>query len=197
MKSKHRIKYFLALLILLSGLAKSTLAQHTFKYKADLEAPKQSGFYKISLQPNLLAQCKDGLADLRIIGQQKSFVPYVKLESLPSVKENFINFPILQNTQDKDSITTLVVENASPLLIRSLWLRLKNTAVSRSADLQGSDDNLNWFAIKEDIFLQQSVDHARDGPDEDQRKDQQGEHARAPVDGIVGDAEDVAEEVDA
>ncbi len=160
MKSKHRIKYFLALLILLSGIAKSTLAQHTFKYKADIETPKLSGFYKISLQPNLLAQCKADLADLRIIDQQESFVPYVKLESLPSIKENFINFPILQNTQDKDSITTLVVENAKPLLIRSLWLRLKNTAVSRSADLQGSDDNLNWFAIKEDIFLQQSVDHA-------------------------------------
>src|SRR5688500_12407609 len=103
MKSRHRIKYFLALLILLSGLAKSTLAQHTFKYKANIETPKLSGFYKISLQPNLLAQSKDDLADLRIIDQQKSFIPYVKLESLPSIKENFINFPILQNTQDKDS----------------------------------------------------------------------------------------------
>lgn len=159
MKSKHRIKYFLVLLILLSGAATNALAQYTFKYKAGLETPKQSGFYKISLQPNLLAQCKDDLTDLRIIDQQKNFIPYVRLESLPSVKEDFINFPIIRKSEEKDSITSLVVENAKALLIRSLWLRLKNTAVSRSADLQGSDDNINWFAIKEDVFLQQSAGH--------------------------------------
>ena len=155
MRSKY-LKRSIFLFILLFIAASGVLAQQTFRYRAPLQGIAQAGFYKVALRPELVAKCRGDLADIRIVDHQKNFIPFVKLESLPSVKEDFITFPILRNDLQNDSVSSLVVENARSMLIRSLWIRLKNTAVSRTSDLSGSDDRQNWFAIKEDILLQQA-----------------------------------------
>ena len=89
--------------------------------------------------------------------EKKRFVPYIRLQNLPSVKEDFIPFPILETSENPDSVTSIIVENKQGLLIRFLWLKLKNTAVSRKVDVLGSDDKLKWFAIDEEIPLQQAA----------------------------------------
>ncbi|HEX8378778.1 MAG TPA: hypothetical protein VF602_13255 [Pedobacter sp.] len=134
----------------------ASYAQQSFRYKANLQEIKQAGFYQLVLSPEVIAKCQDNLADIRIMDRNKRFVPYVNRESLPSVSESFISFPILENDSQGDSISSLVIENSKTELIRSLWLRLKNSAVSRTADLLGSDDKKRWFAMKEDILLQPS-----------------------------------------
>ena len=89
--------------------------------------------------------------------EKQRFVPYIRLQNLPSMKEDFISFPILESSENTDSISSVVIENKRGLLIRSLWLKLKNTAVSRKIDLLGSDDKVRWFAIDEEIQLQQAA----------------------------------------
>ena len=49
-----------------------------------------------------------------------------------------------------------IAENKNTLNINRLWLTLKRTEVSRSVNLSGSDDLKSWFAIKEDIPLQEA-----------------------------------------
>ena len=154
MKSRV-IKHVFTLCAILAFSA-GAYAQQSFRYKADLQEIKQAGFYQLTLSPEVIAKCQENLADIRIIDRDKRYVPYVKRESLPLVRESFISFPILENDSQGDSISNLVIDNSKTELIRSLWLRLKNSAVSRTADLLGSDDKQRWFAIKEDIRLQPS-----------------------------------------
>lgn len=162
MKKNQRFR--IVFLFLLFSICASFVvsAQDTFGYKADIESVNQSGFYKIQLSPFLLARSNKDLSDLRIMDEKKRFVPYIRLQNLPAIKEDFIPFPIIESSEDTDSVTSVIIENKQSLLIRSLWLKLKNTAVSRRVDLLGSDDKLKWFAIDEEIQLQQAAGSTTD-----------------------------------
>jgi hypothetical protein len=156
MKKLRRINVAaIVMLYLLVGVA-SAFGQSTFKYQSDIEGVPKSGFYKIHLQPGLIAKGNTDLSDLRIVNAKNAFVPFVRLQSLPSKTENLLVFPVV-NSITKDSVTTIVIENKNRLLLQSLWINVKNTAVYRKADLLGSDDQQSWFAIQEDISLSQST----------------------------------------
>ena len=155
MKRLVRIKViFLFAFCFTAGISASS-GQRTFKYQAQIGDVKKSGFYKIQLQPTLIANVNNDLSDLRIIDQKNTFVAYTKVQSSNNQAEDFISFPIL-SLSSKDSVTTMILENKSRLLLTSLWLNFKNAAVFRRADILGSDDQKNWFAIQEDIMLSTS-----------------------------------------
>jgi hypothetical protein len=145
---------FLTALCLVAGITAS-YGQDTFRYQSSIEEVGKSGFYKIHLQPVLIAKGKQDLSDLRIIDNKNKFVPFVRMQNVPSKAADFLALPIV-NSSLADSVTTLIVENKDSLLLQSLWLKVKNTAVYRKADLLGSDDQQNWFAIQEDVALDQS-----------------------------------------
>lgn len=52
-------------------------AQDRFSYVTTLDTVKKTAFYRIALNPGLVAKCRPDLADLRIIGSDGRFVPYV------------------------------------------------------------------------------------------------------------------------
>lgn len=144
--------FLLALVILLSS---SGFSQETFRYQSRIESVSKTGFYKINLQPELIANSNADLSDLRIIDNKQNFIPYTKPGSVQKAKEYFVGFPLIEKSEN-DTTTTIIVENKSRQLIQSLGLRLKNTAVSRTADLAGSDDLKKWYAIKESVTINQS-----------------------------------------
>ena len=148
-------------LILLITATEVSKGQDNFIFKANIDPVSTEGFYKIQLLPNLVSKGNTSLSDLRIIDGNKKFVPYIRLQNLPSRKDDFIEFPIVSNLK-ADSINTIVLENKKSLLLQSLWLKAKNTAVYRNADLLGSDDGQQWFAIQENIPLRQSSDSNTD-----------------------------------
>ena len=155
-------KKLLTVFLMMSGTVISARAQNMFRYKADLESIKQSGFYKIYLNPSVVAKGNADLSDIRIIDEKRNFVPYVRMQNLPSATENLVNFPVLETSKKNDSITSILIENTKSLLLRSLWLKLKNTAVSRKVDVLGSDDKLKWFALEEDVLLGRSSGSSTD-----------------------------------
>ena len=132
-------------------------AQPSFAYRASLDSVRLAGFYKITLQPDLLAKCREDLSDLRIADKEGKFVPYVLKSDLPVfTSENFTEFPILFNGERKDSSTELVIANGSPGSLSALLLVMKNNIAQRTAILSGSDDRHKWFVIREHIELQEA-----------------------------------------
>ena len=63
MEKKTLFKATLAFLIFMLAAAK-TLAQNGLMYRAALAEVRKSGFYKITLSPQVLARCQCSLADL-------------------------------------------------------------------------------------------------------------------------------------
>ncbi len=129
--------------------------QTTSRYKTDVDTVTRSSFYKVSLLPSLIAYCEKDLRDIRIVendnGRQ---VPYILKSDVPGFRESsFINFPILSVRKEADKQTHIVIRSNSDKIIDNLLLFIKNTDAVRSVTLSGSDNQKNWYVIKENIYL--------------------------------------------
>jgi hypothetical protein len=155
---KLRMNKLVCMTALFCGLLLSASAQKTFKYQAALPKTDSTGFYRISLQPALVAKAKADLSDIRIIDDKGNFVPYIQTGSLPlKDQKSFVVFNPVDARLSTDTGTTFIVENKTGLALDRLWIKLQNTAVQRKVNLVGSDDLKQWFAIQEDIPLQEAV----------------------------------------
>lgn len=149
--------------LLLFGSA-GAAGQQRFRYSSVLPAVQADGLYRIILQPDLRAKCAAGMSDLRIMNADQQFVPYVLSGDQPfAAGGKFIAFPEIRQAAAVDSVTTFVVENTLGRPVKELYLKMRNTAVSRKADLTGSDDQQHWYAIKESISLQDAGSGADSG----------------------------------
>jgi hypothetical protein len=155
----RRLRNKLLLTLALMGVSSFAFAQNA-KYTAELPQPAASGFYHISLRPQILAKANAGLSDLRITGPNGAAVPYLFGESLPIDKAEDVFVPFKQVGRVKqDTVTTFIVQNAAESSsIGQLVLKLRNMDVDRRVNLTGSDDLQNWYAIKEGITLKKAGD---------------------------------------
>jgi hypothetical protein len=132
-------------------------AQNNFGYKAELGEIKETKFYKIDLPPQVVAKCKPGLEDIRIYNEKGEQVSYILKNDVPVFKEeNFTAFPIVKNLKEADKQTHIILQNVSDKAVSNLLLFIKNTDARRLFSISGSDDNIHWFIIKENIFLHNS-----------------------------------------
>lgn len=158
LKKMNRLTLFI---LLLCGAILPASAQKKFKYKAALQKIDSTGFYRIGLQPGLVAKTKPDLSDIRIADAKGNFVPYIQAGSLPQKSQkSFVVFPEISNAPKTDTSTVFIIENKTGLVLDRLWIRLQNTAVKRKVNLLGSDDLNQWFAIQEEIPLQEAVQNS-------------------------------------
>ncbi len=130
-------------------------AQQGFKYKAALKPVTTDGFYRVELQPDLVAQCQRSLADIRLRNEKGITVAYLLGNTLFEKKRsNYRELPAVTKSSVNDTLTLFIAENRDKLNISRLWLKLRNTAVNRNLSVLGSDNLTHWFAIKENIGLQ-------------------------------------------
>lgn len=154
MRRNQKVNFILLGLLTFGSLP--AWSQKSYKYKADIEKIDSNGVYKIALKPDFISKSNSKeFYDIRIVDERGNFVAYAVVNN-PSdkLKPVFIDFPEVKQSLKSDTITYYVAENKGKLKVSQLWLKLKNTAVSRSADISGSDDLHSWFAIKENIQLQ-------------------------------------------
>ncbi|HVW94560.1 MAG TPA: hypothetical protein VHA56_01160 [Mucilaginibacter sp.] len=144
------------ILFLIDCQAFTASAQPSFKYQAQLGKIDSSGFYRIPLSPAFVARSNYGLSDVRIIDKAGKFVPYISADNLP-VANSDIFLPFIPVSGEPDTGTTFILRRTVSQATGRLWLRLKNTAVKRTINLSGSDDLKKWFAIEENIPLQEAV----------------------------------------
>jgi len=129
-------------------------AQQVFFYKASLDTVAQPGFYQVALQPAIAAGMQPSLNDVRILDATGRQVPYLLKAEVPVFKENkFSSLPILSNKRETDKQVHVVIENTTGKPLSQLMLVIKNTTVNRMVTLSGSDDNINWYVIRENIYL--------------------------------------------
>ena len=156
MKLKTRIKTGITVLLLLSNCL-AAFAQQSFKYRAAIKNIDSTGFYNINLDPLFIASGKPDLSDVRIIDSKNKFVPYIAGNQLANKNVRlYIGFPQVANTDKADTLTTFSIENAKALTLDHLWIRMRNTAVTRTVNLLGSDNKKDWYAIKENVLLEEA-----------------------------------------
>lgn len=144
-----------AFLLLVQTLAVTCgQAQSSFAYASVLNEVPKTGFYKIVLPPSVVARCRNGLNDIRILDDKGRQVPYIlKADPQQFVESSFIAFPVLSVTKETDKQTHVVISNTRNRTISELLLVIRNTDADRTVTVSGSDDNRQWFVIKENIQL--------------------------------------------
>lgn len=140
-------------------------AQSSFRYKSALERVSKQGFYKIILPPAVVGKCTNSFNDLRILDEKGKQVPYIlQTDQEEFDKNSFTELPILSIKKESDKQTHVVIQNQLNKAISEILLVIKNTEADRSVNISGSDDNNNWFIIKENVHLDNFIP-----PDNDDR----------------------------
>ncbi|GAO44847.1 hypothetical protein FPE01S_04_00900 [Flavihumibacter petaseus NBRC 106054] len=130
--------------------------QGSFRYQAELPVVQQDGFYRIVITPEIAARALDGLTDIRLaLAASDSTIPFINDPAVASVlKPEFRLFPLLESGRDTAGRYFNTAENSGQVVVNMLELRFRNAIVGRGLSMFGSDDNRQWFAIKEHIPLE-------------------------------------------
>lgn len=141
------------LLFLLLILSAPVCAQQ-YIGEAALPAVPADGFYKIPITHKLVPYLNTALSNVRIVGSANQEVPYIHQSEAPvSFTQQFRNYEIVEKRIDKNCCTALKLKNTNEQAINNISLLIKNADVTKEATLLGSDDNKNWYALKQHIFL--------------------------------------------
>lgn len=139
-----------------------TFAQR-FNYTADLDTVHPAGFYSITISPQLSAFIKTDFADIRIADEKGQWVPHILQTGKAELEQTlFTPFPILQNKVTDSGKNLLIIENTKAEGIYNLKLFLKNSAVSRTAMLSGSNNQADWYIIDDKIAIGRSYESVKD-----------------------------------
>lgn len=144
-------------LILLFSYGAPAWAQ-SFKAEAPLQSPPRDGFYRILISPAIGSHLNGDLTDIRIFNNKNREVPYLlEKESASRQAEHFIAYDIISKKSKSHCCTELILQNEKRTPINNIQLIIKNAEAWREASLLGSDDQQQWYAIKDHFVLRAPV----------------------------------------
>jgi hypothetical protein len=123
-----------------------------FSQEAGISKVPNTGFYKIQLAPALVSALNDQVGDIRVYDAENKELPYLlEFERPLSQTEYFVEYRIIEKTEQTSwpYYTRIVVHNPDKNKISNIHLLIKNSDVSKSLKLSGSDDAKNWYVIKD------------------------------------------------
>jgi len=128
-------------------------AHAQYRAEASLDKVDKEGFYQIPLTAPITALLSADYANLRLYDDKGVEVPYLIRRETQADQMVFSPFPIASNRSLKDSCTIIVLSNEAQVTVSSISLQMRNAAVYKNAQLSGSDDGKNWYALKERFVL--------------------------------------------
>lgn len=121
------------------------------RFEAPLNAIPADGFYRIAMTPEIGARSLNWPQDLRILDAKKVQVAYVP-EARETAQQTIVSFPVITEALDTQRQSFVTIENSSRYNIGELYLDVKNTEAIRALTLSGSDDQQNWYAVREGFY---------------------------------------------
>jgi hypothetical protein len=142
------------LFILCLTLSHSVFAQQQYKGSASIPPVQTTGFYRIALSPVISHHLNEDYGNLRILNNKSQEVPYLlTIEQPVQFSRIFKEYQILEKKQEKKCCTSLLLHNPNDNPINNIILSIKNAEVTKQATLLGSDNKEDWFALKENFWI--------------------------------------------
>ena len=148
MKNLNKIISIFTIIILFQF---NSLSQD-FAWQADINPILENSFYKINLNPEIISKMENGLNDIRIYDNDNSEIPYIfEKENLINRNDYFIEYKIISKEHQNywPYHSRLIIHNPKKNAITSFYLIIKNSDVTKSLKLSGSDDKKHWYIIKD------------------------------------------------
>ncbi len=145
---KKSISSFVFLCFVLLGYGKE------FTHSSPLTTLYAKGYQQVDLSPQLLGLLNHDYSDLRLLDSNQQEVPYIlRKENLVSMHSFFKEYPLLINRPQPNGTSVIVFQNQNKKALQHINFVVKNTAVNKSARLSGSNDQENWYLIRDHISL--------------------------------------------
>lgn len=159
------MKRYIGIVVGIVCLGSFSMQAQQFRAEASLPNVEADGFYRILLSPEIAPYSNQQFSNIRLYDANKKEVPYVLREEQPSYQQaQFKAYTIVEKTQQPNCCTTLILQNPDKTSINNINLLIRNAEVTKEATLSGSDDQKNWFVIKEQFYLQ-SIDNSSEAAD--------------------------------
>lgn len=153
--TRTRANILLAVVLFLSLCSRAQ-----YRYTALLDTVKATGFYNISITPELSSYLKNDLSDLRIVDDKKQPVPFfIDMAYSGQEIETALFDQKITKKETWDENTVLVVENERKIELSNFIIQLKSAAAERTASLSGSNDSIHWFVILDSLLLHKSGEY--------------------------------------
>ena len=145
---KKSISSFIFLCFIVLGYGKE------YKYSSPITTTYAKGYQQVDLSPQLLGLLNNDNSDLRLLDSNQKEVPYIlRRENLVSMHSFFKEYPLLINRPQPNGTSVLVFQNQNKEVLKQINFVVKNTAVNKLARLSGSNDQENWYLIRDHISL--------------------------------------------
>ena len=141
-------------LILLFLFGTSTLYAQRYLGDAVIAPVPADGFYNLQLAAEWVPYLNEDMSNIRIFDKKNQEVPYIYREEEPvSFTRQFRQYEIVEKRQEKNCCTSILLRNSDVKPINNISLSIKNAEVTKYANLLGSDDNKNWYALKQQFTI--------------------------------------------
>lgn len=129
-----------------------TIAQ-SYSHQAPITGLKESGLYKIPLDPGVKQYMTKDLHDTRIHDSSQREVPYVILsEPLLKSKSDFIEYKILSQ-KHFGNYSEIIIHNPNRDKISNIAFNINNSDAYKYCAIEGSEDMKQWYSVSEDQEL--------------------------------------------
>jgi len=142
------------ILTIILSLISITLFAQNFSYKADVEKVEKNGFNKILLSPEITSKLNSNFYDIRIYDTSKVEIPYLLYkEDIIKEQNLFVEYKIIEKKHNRRyGYTRIVIHNPKKNNINNIVLRIKNADVRKRLKLNASNDNRNWYVLKDNYY---------------------------------------------
>jgi hypothetical protein len=131
-----------------------TAFSQDFKWESKTDITNSKGFTEIVLKPEITGKLRSDMGDIRLYDSNNNEVPYIQYSEKPVLyKELFKEYKILEKAHHYD-YTRLVIHNPDKSEITNFSLVIKNADVRKWLRLNASDDQKEWFALKDYYYFQ-------------------------------------------
>jgi hypothetical protein len=109
---------------------------------------EKDGFYRIRLSPGIVSYLTPGFANVRVTDDNGFETPYLLDEESPVFSTtSFRDYKMDKNVR-AGCCTELLFHNPDKVPINNISLQIRNAQTYKDADLLGSDDRSQWYALR-------------------------------------------------
>jgi len=138
-------------------LGANALAQpDAYMYKRKLAPVAKEDYYSVPLQPEIVAHCKNNLNDLRLYDagiKDTLEIPYIVDWQGDKTEQNTVPFELINDVTHLKSCSYLTLKPAKKMVINRIDLGVTETNFDKMLGIEGSNDNKEWFTIKEHLRI--------------------------------------------
>ncbi|AMM50491.1 hypothetical protein TH61_03835 [Rufibacter sp. DG15C] len=125
-----------------------------FGWKATLSPVSTQGWHRVLLPASVTGRLQAGLEDLRLYSADGKEVPYLLQTEQPvQYRTLFKPYQVLRYTRQPGGLSELLIHNPEQRSINNISLLIGNAEVRKTVALSGSDNQQDWYVLKEQDVL--------------------------------------------